>query len=41
MRCKILMFKVVVHVCHPKHRQRQSRPGGQASQPEVIVKTAS
>jgi hypothetical protein len=41
MRCIILMSKAVVHVCHSKHGQRQSRLGGQASQPKVIVKTAS
>jgi hypothetical protein len=41
MRCKILMSKAVVHIYHSKYGQRQSGPGGQASQPEVIVKTAS
>jgi hypothetical protein len=41
MRCKILMSKAIVHVCHSKYGQRQSRPGGQTSQPKVIVKTAS
>src|SRR6201986_745247 len=41
MRCKILMSKAVIHVCHSKYGQRKSRPGGKTSQLEVIMKTAS